>query len=281
MALIQGDNRGASRWLWLLVVLCGPGCFSFVTKEEGEAMKKSIDKLQADNKDLGDKLARQNDDLSARLGRLDGDIKNRGSVMADTGEQISKLGNDLGIVQGKIERLDEIQKSMDLLQKNFTDYRAQSDTKLEQLTNASTTAKNPPLPETPDALFAEAQKRMDARQFNEARRMFEAFINRNPADKRAAQAQLSMGEAYFAEGKFANAIGAYTKVVDNFPKSEEIESAMFKNGQAFFALKYCGDARIYFQELLKRYPKTRYKSEAAEQLKELTQKAKNKAICQS
>ena len=263
----------------LLLLLAGPGCFSFVTKEEGEAMKKSIDKLQADNKDLSDKLVRQTDEYGARLTRLDGDIKNRGSVIADTGEQISKLGNDLGVVQGRLERVDELQKTVDLLQKNFTDYRAQSDTKIEQLTNASTTAKNPPLPETPDALFTEAQKRMDARQFNDARRMYEAFINRNPADKRAAQGQLLIGEAYFAEGKFANAIGAYTKVVDNFPKSEEVESAMFKNGQAFFALKYCGDARIYFQELIRRYPKTEWKKDAGDQIKKIQKDMKDKNLC--
>jgi tol-pal system protein YbgF len=273
MALIRGSL------LFLLFV--APGCFSFVTKEEGDVMRKDIADLQAKNKDLSDRLAKQNDDLSAKLSRLDGDIKNRGSVIADTGEQISKLGNDIGVIQGRLDQMNDLQKALELLQKNFGEYRAQSDTKLEQLVNASTAAKNPPLPETPDALYAEAQKRLDGRQYNEARRVFDAFINRFPGEKRAAQAQLNIGESYFAEGKYANAIGAYTKVIDNFPKSEEIESAMFKNGQSFFALKYCGDARIYFQELLKRYPKTRYKPEAMEQIKELTRQAKNKAICQS
>lgn len=178
-------------------------------------------------------------------------------------------------------RAEDLQKSLDALQKSFTDYRAQSDTKIEQLVNASTTAKSPPLPDSPDALYAEAQKRVDGKQWNEARRMLEAFINRYPTDKRGAAAQFKIGEAYFSEGKYANAIGAFTKVIDNFPKAEEVESAMFKNGQAFYALKYCGDARIYFQELLKRYPRTQYKAEAQEQVRELTRQAKNKNVCQS
>ena len=96
-----------------------------------------------------------------------------------------------------------------------------------------------------------------------------------------ARRQLKAGNSEYAEGKYANAIGAFTKVVDNFPKAQaEVEAAMFKNGQAFFAIKRCEDARVYFQELTKRYPKTSLKAEANEQVKEITQKLKNKTVCQ-
>ena len=50
---------------------------------------------------------------------------------------------------------------------------------------------------------------------------------------------------------------------------------------AFYALKYCGDAKVYFQELLKRYPKTNWKKDAGEELKKLTRDQKNKAVCAS
>ena len=33
-------------------------------------------------------------------------------------------------------------------------------------------------------------------------------------------------ELYLAESKFANAIGAFSKVIDNFPKSEAVPDAM-------------------------------------------------------
>ena len=53
--------------------------------------------------------------------------------------------------------------------------------------------------------------------------------------------------------------------------AESVPDAMYRNGQAFFALKYCGDAKIYFQELLRRYPKTEWKKDANEQLKTLVE----------
>jgi hypothetical protein len=56
---------------------------------------------------------------------------------------------------------------------------------------------------------------------------------------------------------------------------------LYKNGLAFYALIYCSDAKVYFQELLKRYPKTTLKKEANEQLKGLAKDLKNKAVCAS
>ncbi len=144
-----------------------------------------------------------------------------------------------------------------------------------------TAAKAPPLPETPDALFAEGEKKLQAAQWVDARRLFEAFVNRYPTDARAAKAQYNIGEAYGGEKRFANAIGAYTKVVDNFPKADIVPDAMYKNGLAFYQLKYCSDAKVYFQELLRRYPKTTWKGDANTQLKNLARDAKNRAVCAS
>ena len=71
-------------------------------------------------------------------------------------------------------------------------------------------------------------------------------------------------------------------MVDNFPKSDVVPDAMYKNGVAFYALKYCGDAKVYFQELLKRYPKTNWKKDASEELQEAAvEDVKNKAVCES
>jgi tol-pal system protein YbgF len=197
---------------------------------------------------------------------------------ADVGLTVQKLQQDLGQLTG---RIDDLQHAQDALTKQFQDYRAASDAKLESLTNASTAAKNPPVPETADGVFAEGEKRLAAQQFADARRLFEAFVNRYPTDARAAKAQYDIGEAYLGEKRYANAIGAYTKVVDNFPKSDVVPDAMFKNGTAFYALHYCSDAKVYFQELLKRYPKTNWKQNATEELKKLQRDQKNKAACSS
>jgi tol-pal system protein YbgF len=265
-----------------LLALSTSGCFAFMTKEEGRELKQQIDdvkNLTAKNEVHAAELAQQLDEQLKRLRTVvDEATKVVTRNSADVGLQVQKQQTDLAQLTG---RIDDLQHAQDALTKQFQDYRAASDTKLEQLTNAETVAKNPPMPDNPDALYAEASKRLQASQWQDARRLFEAFVNRYPSDKRAARAQYSIGEAYAGEKRYANAIGAYTKVVDNFPKSDVVPDAMYKNGIAFYALKYCGDAKVYFQELLKRYPRTQWKKEANQELRRLKKDQRNKAICSS
>ncbi len=70
-------------------------------------------------------------------------------------------------------------------------------------------------------------------------------------------------------------------MLDNFPKSPVVPDAMYKNGLAFYQLKYCSDAKVYFQELLKRYPKTTWRRDATEELRKLQRDQKNKSVCAS
>lgn len=270
------------RYTGVALLLSTSGCFAFMTKEEGRELKQQIDdvkNLTAKNEVHAAELAQQLDEQLKRLRTVvDEATKVVTRNSADVGLQVQQQEAQLAQLTG---RIDDLQHAQDALTKQFQDYRASSDTKLEQITNAETAAKKPPLPDTPDALYAEASKRLQDSQWQEARRLFEAFVNRYPNDKRAARAQYDIGEAYAGEKRYANAIGAYTKVVDNFPKSDVVPDAMYKNGLAFYALKYCGDAKVYFQELLKRYPKTTWKREANQQLHKLSKDRNNKAICSS
>jgi tol-pal system protein YbgF len=267
--------------LLLVPVLCA-GCFAFMTKQEGKELKDQIDLVQnlsAKNEVRAGELSKQMDEQLKRLKQV---VEEATKVVtrnsADVGLTVQKLQTDLGQLTG---RIDDLQHAQDALTKQFQDYRAASDTKLESLTNTMTTAKTPPTPETPDGVFSEGEKRLAAGQFADARRLFEVFVNRYPTDSRAAKAQYNIGESYMGEKRMANAIGAYTKVVDNFPKSDVVPDAMYKNGTAFYQLKYCSDAKVYFQELLKRYPKTNWKKDANEELKKLQRDQKNKSVCSS
>jgi tol-pal system protein YbgF len=265
----------------VLVLLASllPGCATLDDRDQLRAQIKDIREMSTKNEAKAAELATQMDEQLKRLRSIvDEATKVVTRNSADVGGKVDKLVVDLAQVTG---RIDDIQHTVDALTKQFQDYRAASDTKLEQLTNTMTQAKNPPVPETPEAVIAEGDKRLAANQFSDARRLYEAFVNRYPTDPHAPRAQFQIGEAYLAEKRYANAIGAFTKVIDNFPKSENVPDAMFKNGVAFYALKYCSDAKVYFQELLKRYPKTNWKKEANEQLKDLAKDAKNKNACTS
>ena len=261
----------------LLGVALWSGC-SYVTLEQGQKMEQQIVQLQqssqASNQELADKLSQQSQELTKLLE----EARRLTSSLADSSQRTERLTTDVIILHGK---LVDVQRAVDALQKQFTDYRASTDSRVDQLGSTVSTIKTPPLPETPDGLLSEGQKRLEAKQYPEARRMFESFLSRFPSEARAAKAQAGLGEVFFQEARYANAIIAFKKVVDNYPKSDEIEHAMYKAGMAFTMLKKCAEAKIYFQELLRVFPRTKLKVDANEQLKELTRQAKNKSYCET
>jgi len=261
-----------------LFALLPVGLSACVTTEEGQRMQQQISQLQQGSQqsrqELSEKLQRQSEELN----RLLDEARRLTSSLADSSQKSDKLSTEFIQLQGRIE---EMQKSLDALQKQFTDYRAHSDTQLEQVSNNIATIKNPPLPDNPDALFNEADRKLVTREFNEARRRYDAFLNRYPQDPRCAKAQLNIGEAYFQENKYANALIALRKVIDNFPKNEEVEIALYKSGQAFFSIKKCTEAKTFYQELLRLYPRTKFKNDVTEQIREISRLAKDKARCET
>ena len=260
-----------------LYSLCLLGC---VTTEEGRRMQQQLDELKDRSMKVelgGVQLAEKVQTQSQELQRLLTEARRLTTNLADASQKAEALQTDLMQMQGKF---DDLQRQLDSLTKQFTEWRGQTDTKLDQINN-QVAPKSTPLPENPDQLFAEGAGRMTAGKYAEARRFLDAFVSRYATDGRAARAQYLIGEAYYAEGKFANAIASFTKVVENFSKSEEVESAMFKNGQVFLQLRYCSEAKTYFQELIRRYPKTKFKNDASDQVKEITKIAKDKTKCQS
>ena len=260
-----------------LVVLLWLGLGACVTTDEGRKMQDQILELQQRSLknelggvELRNEMQKQADDMR----RLLDEAKRLTVSLADASQKAERVQMDIMQVQGKFE---DIQKQLEQLQRTFVDYRSQSDNKLGQL--SSTLAKSPPVPESPDALYNEAHQHYTAGKYPEARYMLDAFVARYPTDARAARAQSMIGDSHYAEGKYRYAIYAYTKILDNFPKSDEVEVAIFKNGQSFLQLKYCKEAKAYFDQFLARYPKSRFRSEVQERIKEIAQKSKDKDAC--
>ena len=266
----------------LTVVTLSSGCFWFTSKQEGVELRQQVKDLQAvasANQQRSIDVAKNLDVESHRLHEV---IDRATNVLernsADVGDTVQKLLLDMATLLG---RVDELQRSNDAVTKQFQEYRATTDTKLEQLTNELTKVEHPPIPETADGIWSEATRFQSAGQQADARRVFDAFVTRYPNDSRAPRAQIGIGDSYASEQRWANAVGAYTKVLDNFPKSEAVDDAMFANARAFFALKYCTDAKTFLTEELKRYPKTEHKKDIEKQIKAIGAAAKNKAVCSS
>lgn len=91
-------------------------------------------------------------------------------------------------------------------------------------------------------------------EITKSRKAFTAIINDFPENDYSDNARFWIGETYYKEGKFEDAILAYQELFDRNPKSDKVPGAMLKQGLAFYALKDKKTGKIILEKLIEKYP---------------------------
>lgn len=80
------------------------------------------------------------------------------------------------------------------------------------------------------------------------------FVNKNPKTDIVPYAQYWIGEAYYGQGKYNEAILAYNEVLVGSPKSDRVPAALLRQASAFAELGDKIDARLILQKLITEHP---------------------------
>lgn len=83
---------------------------------------------------------------------------------------------------------------------------------------------------------------------------FEFYIKSFPTSPFADDAQLNIGNSYFAMGNFKEAVTALQKVISGYAQSDSVAAAYYKLGQSYEALKQVDLARRAYETLIKSFP---------------------------
>lgn len=86
-------------------------------------------------------------------------------------------------------------------------------------------------------------------RFGEARQIFEYMIERYPRGKRAFDGYIGIGDAYFLERKYNEAVAAYNDVLKNFPDHKNSAIAYYKLGSSYQKLGINDKADDYFNKV--------------------------------
>jgi len=92
------------------------------------------------------------------------------------------------------------------------------------------------------------------------------YVNRNPKSDVVPYAQFWIGEAYYSQGKFNEAILAYNEVLVGSPKSDRVPAALLRQASAFAELGDKIDARLILQKLISEHPSSPEAARAKRQL---------------
>ncbi len=116
-----------------------------------------------------------------------------------------------------------------------------------------------------DRIFAGALARLRDGDEGQAALEFTEFVAQYPTHPQAAVAQNYIGEAYYRQREYRQAMGEYQKTVDNYTQAAQVSEALLKIGLCQRALGDGASAKATWEQVVKRFPK----SDAARQARTL------------
>jgi tol-pal system protein YbgF len=108
----------------------------------------------------------------------------------------------------------------------------------------------------PEALYNEAYRLYEDGLFAKAREKFKEYLSLFPNTDKSDNAQFWIGECYYSEKRYEEAILEYEKVKKGYPDSNKKPSALLKQGLAFFELGDKTASKGLLEMVVRNYPES-------------------------
>ncbi len=113
-------------------------------------------------------------------------------------------------------------------------------------------------------------------RYTDAISFFDTFISENPGSVRLEEAYFYKGQAQFGDAEmsrnekgYEDAILTFDKLRHDYPRSEYLPGSLLRQGLAFKALGWPTEARVFLNDVVKKYPNTPEAKQAEKELKAL------------
>ena len=116
-----------------------------------------------------------------------------------------------------------------------------------------------------EGLFAAALAKLRAGDAGQAALEFTEFVVQYPTHPQAAAAQNHIGEAYYRQRDYRQALAEFQKTVDGYTQAAQVSEALLKIGLCQRALGDAARAKASWEQVVKQFPK----SDAARQARTL------------
>lgn len=122
---------------------------------------------------------------------------------------------------------------------------------------------------TSKELYSKAYKDFKNGDIKAARRGFRKYLKLFPNTVYSDNAQYWLGESFFMEKKYGEAILEFEEVIRKYPEGNKVPNALLKQGLAFYRLGDKTSARLLLQKVVKKYPGSHQAKIAKRELKKL------------
>lgn len=294
----QGPVMLRQRQLLVVVTLLAAvsGC---VTTKDGDQLRQDVNALKEETAHLQTELADARAQrelvkkLEARVIELEGTLSTLRQADADGGVQIEKLVAEVQTLRGELEEarheLGEQKATVEsiLARPPVAVATAATAPKLAEDPNKPTQIAGADVPVDPKEHYAFAKRLFDDKKFAESAEAFDLFLTRHATGGELVDnAAFWKAESYYQLGlaatdkpgkekAYKQAILSYQRVLET-PKSAKGDGALFKIGLSFEQLGFQDEARVFYEELLTKHPKSPLVADGKKRLAALKPKKKGK-----
>jgi tol-pal system protein YbgF len=185
--------------------------------------------------------------MADQVNTLGTSVQRINQAMEGVTGQTEKTASELRVI------LTNMNNNVTELQEGLSSVRAQMNSISQQVTARLTTVE--PLA-GPEDVMRGAMVDYLAGNYDLALSGFQEFLTKFPDDPRAADAQLSKGEALFNQKKFQEAVVEYDVFLQKYPDNDKTRTALYKKGLAHAELNETQPALAALDKVVKEFPNT-------------------------
>lgn len=220
-----------------------------ITEKSSKEAIKNLDTLRKGTADMQANLDTMRVDVQGMAGRVEDLVL----AAKKPFEDITLLKEDTSRAVASMEqRLKTLEASLE-----------ESNSKIAAIAKA---LEPPP---NPDNNYKLALDTLKSGEVGKSRDMFNAFIEQFPSHKLIANARYWVGESYYLEKNYEQAIVEFQNVIKEFPGKEKTSAAMLKQALSFRELGDVKSAKFLLKELIDKFPKSEEVPTAKEALHQL------------
>jgi tol-pal system protein YbgF len=300
MGMNRKQRLGATGTAAAMLVLAGGLLSGCATTQQG-SLQQSVYGMEQSMQDLNRRVSA----LEQQVGKE----STRATNLAEVNARLEELRVQVGRLNGRIEEQEHryaqrekssaaaaatLQEKAEARASAATDSEASDAAKptpnidipktdaTEKVAKASTPP--PPPPEVPKgvppiqpppaanpekAAYDRAFDLFQKNQFQTARQQFQSFMKQYPQSPMADTALYWVGESYYAEKQYQNSIETFQQVLNRYPNGSKVPNAMLKQAAAFQQIGDNTAARILYERLIEKFPKSPQAQIAKQKLKQV------------
>lgn len=118
----------------------------------------------------------------------------------------------------------------------------------------------------PDSLLKLAEEHLAGGREEAAEAVLNRFLKEYPSHERADEAHYRLAEAKFNARDYPGAVIAFQRVIDDYKSSPWAPWAMLRQGECFEAQGQKSNAKLFYEDTIRLYPKSKAAKDAKEKL---------------